>query len=94
LTQGQALASGFANFDASVQTAVLDWLSKAQRILSTSEDIDHIGGLVALVPAQAKLPARSRRMMADEGDRPATPAWPRRWPRRLSRFPYRCQRPK
>jgi glyoxylase-like metal-dependent hydrolase (beta-lactamase superfamily II) len=55
LTQDQALASGFANFDGSVQTAVVDWLSKAQRILFTSEDIDHIGGLVALVPSAGEV---------------------------------------
>jgi glyoxylase-like metal-dependent hydrolase (beta-lactamase superfamily II) len=50
MTPDQALASGFSNFHPAVQTAAQDWLLAAQRILFTSEAIDHVGGFVAVMP--------------------------------------------
>lgn len=58
LTRDQALASGFANFDAGVQSTALEWLGKARRILFTSEEIDHIGGLVAMVPGAVHMTSK------------------------------------
>lgn len=58
LTQDQALASGLANFDSRMQATALDWLSKAKRILFTSEEIDHIGGLVSLVPGGGEIASK------------------------------------
>jgi glyoxylase-like metal-dependent hydrolase (beta-lactamase superfamily II) len=45
LTMDQAEASGFGSYHPEVQDAVDRWLYSARRILFTSEDIDHIGGL-------------------------------------------------
>lgn len=58
LTQDQALASGLGNFDAGLQATALDWLRKAKRILFTSEEIDHIGGLVSLVPSAGEVASK------------------------------------
>ena len=58
LTQDQARASGLANFDAGLQATALDWLRKARRILFTSEEIDHIGGLVSVVPTASEIASK------------------------------------
>ncbi len=50
LTRDQAQAGGFSNFHPAVQSAAQEWLIAARRILFTSEDIDHVGGLVAVMP--------------------------------------------
>ncbi len=49
LTKDQALASGYDNFHPEIQQTGNDWLLAARRIIFTSEDIDHIGGLVSLL---------------------------------------------
>jgi glyoxylase-like metal-dependent hydrolase (beta-lactamase superfamily II) len=59
LTRAQAKASGFATYHPEVQTTVDGWLRSAQRIIFTSEDIDHIGGLVTVMPAVGQVAART-----------------------------------
>ena len=46
LTDAQAAASGFENYHPDLQSRVDDWLSSARRIVFSSEEVDHIGGLV------------------------------------------------
>ncbi len=46
LTDAQAMASGFDNYHPELQARVDGWLASACRILFTSEEIDHIGGLL------------------------------------------------
>ncbi len=58
LTPDQAMASGFGNYHPELQSRVEDWLRSAKRILFTSEEIDHIGGLVTVLPRAHELAAR------------------------------------
>lgn len=51
LTADQALASGYTHFDPAMQATADGWLQAARRILFTSEEIDHVGGLVSLLTA-------------------------------------------
>lgn len=46
LTEDQALASGYSNYRPEIQATANGWLQAARRILFTSEEVDHIGGLV------------------------------------------------
>lgn len=50
LTPDQAFASGFGDYYPELQLRVDAWLKSAKRILFTSEEIDHIGGLVTVMP--------------------------------------------
>lgn len=50
LTKEQAMATGFAKYHPRVQQVADSWVRAAKRILFTSEDTDHIGGLIALLP--------------------------------------------
>ena len=47
LTSEQAMASGFARYHPELQATVDSWLTAARKIAFTSEEIDHVGGLVA-----------------------------------------------
>lgn len=49
LTKDQAMASGYDNYHPELQQTAKGWLEAARRIIFTSEDIDHIGGLVSLL---------------------------------------------
>lgn len=49
LTRDQALATGYAHYHPELQETAKTWQGAARRIVFASEDIDHIGGLVALV---------------------------------------------
>ena len=50
LTEDQAMASGYSSYHPEIQATVGLWLHAARRIMFTSEEIDHIGGLVAELP--------------------------------------------
>lgn len=47
LTQDQASVSGYDHYHREMQQTVNAWLLAARRVIFTSEDIDHIGGLVS-----------------------------------------------
>lgn len=49
LTKDQAMASGYGQYHPEIQETANNWLLAARRIIFTSEDIDHIGGLVPLL---------------------------------------------
>lgn len=51
LTENQALAAGYNRYDRKAQRAVDGWMRAARRIIFTSEDIDHVGGLVTDLPS-------------------------------------------
>lgn len=51
LTRDQALASGYGTFHPAIQATADDWIRAARRIIFTSEETDHVGGLIALLPA-------------------------------------------
>lgn len=55
LTQDQAMASGYKNYHPEIQAAVDNWLRASRRIIFTSEDIDHVGGMIALLPADREI---------------------------------------
>ncbi|MBX9884969.1 MAG: hypothetical protein K2X68_08350 [Novosphingobium sp.] len=55
LTKDQAMASGYDQYHPEIQATVDDWLRTARRIIVTSEEIDHVGGLVALLPADREI---------------------------------------
>ncbi|MFM9935595.1 MAG: hypothetical protein ACKVOL_05285 [Novosphingobium sp.] len=50
LTSDQAVASGFSSYQAAQQATVDGWLQSARHVLFTSEQIEHIGGLVSVIP--------------------------------------------
>ncbi|WP_298194954.1 hypothetical protein [Novosphingobium sp.] len=50
LTRDQATASGFGDFHPAIQATADSWLQAARRIIFTSEEIDHVGGLIAMLP--------------------------------------------
>ncbi len=58
LSPDQAMAAGFADYDAAAQQTVDAWLRQARRIVFTGQDIDHIGGLTAS-PSRALLAAHT-----------------------------------
>ena len=58
LTPDQALASGFTQFHPAMQAAADGWLRSARRILFTSEEIDHIGGLMVAIQRSSKVAGR------------------------------------
>lgn len=58
LTEDQALATGYNAFHPEIQVTADRWLHSAKRIIFTSEDIDHIGGLVPLVVADHEIVGR------------------------------------
>lgn len=49
LTEDQAMASRYNHFHPELQLTADKWLRTGRRIIFTSEDIDHIGGVVSLV---------------------------------------------
>lgn len=49
LTRDQAAASGYDNYRPEIQKTADNWLLAARRVIFTSEDLDHIGGLVPLL---------------------------------------------
>lgn len=49
LTQDQAMATGYRDYHPEIQQTANGWMRSAKRIVFTSEDTDHIGGLIALV---------------------------------------------
>lgn len=49
LTERQAMAARFNHFHPELQRTADQWLRTAHRIIFTSEEIDHIGGVIALV---------------------------------------------
>lgn len=51
LTRDQAMASGYGNFHPAIQATADNWVRAARRIIFTSEEIDHVGGLIALLSA-------------------------------------------
>jgi glyoxylase-like metal-dependent hydrolase (beta-lactamase superfamily II) len=55
LTEDQSLATGYDGYHPEMQQTANGWLRSARRIIFTSEDIDHIGGLVSLVLADRKI---------------------------------------
>ncbi len=50
LTEDQAMASGYSSYHPEIQATVGLWLHAARRIMFTSEEIDHVGGIVAELP--------------------------------------------
>jgi glyoxylase-like metal-dependent hydrolase (beta-lactamase superfamily II) len=58
LSPDQAMAAGFATYDAAAQRTAESWLRNARRIVFTGQDIDHIGGLIAS-PSRVMLAART-----------------------------------
>jgi glyoxylase-like metal-dependent hydrolase (beta-lactamase superfamily II) len=58
LTGDQAVASGFAVYRDGDQATVDRWLGTARRVIFTSEEIDHVGGLVAQLAASPALAAK------------------------------------
>lgn len=55
LTKDQAMASGYDDFHPEIQATVDGWLSAGRRVIITSEEIDHVGGLIALLPGDRKI---------------------------------------
>ncbi|WP_072382292.1 hypothetical protein [Novosphingobium sp. NDB2Meth1] len=49
LTKDQAATSGYDNYRPEIQKTAESWLLAARRVIFTSEDLDHIGGLVTLL---------------------------------------------
>lgn len=49
LTKDQAMASGYDDYHPEILETAERWLVSARRIIFTSEDIDHVGGLVTLL---------------------------------------------
>lgn len=49
LTKDQAAASGYDNYRPEIQKTVESWLVAARRVIFTSEDLAHIGGLATLL---------------------------------------------
>lgn len=49
LTKDQATTSGYDNYRPEIQKTAENWLVAARRVIFTSEDLDHIGGLVNLL---------------------------------------------
>ena len=58
LTRDQAIASGFAEYRGGTQATVDRWLGSARWIAFTSEEIDHVGGLVAQLGGNHALAAK------------------------------------
>lgn len=58
LTDDQALASGYHKFLPEIQATADGWLRAARRIIFTSEEFDHIGGLIALMPLDREMAAK------------------------------------
>lgn len=58
LTEDQAMASGYKNYHPEIQATVDNWLLAARRIIFSSEEIDHVGGLIALLPANRKIASK------------------------------------
>ena len=58
LTEDQALASGYDTYHPEMQSAVDGWTHAARRIIFTSEEIDHVGGLVLKLPEEAEVGAK------------------------------------
>lgn len=58
LTRDQAMASGYGSFHPTIQATAESWLMAARRIIFTSEEIDHVGGLIDLLPADRDIAAR------------------------------------
>lgn len=58
LTEEQALASGYGNYHPEMQATVDGWLQAAQRIAFTSEEIDHVGGFVSMLPVETGIGAK------------------------------------
>jgi glyoxylase-like metal-dependent hydrolase (beta-lactamase superfamily II) len=55
LTQDQALAMGYTAYHPEIQRTVDDWIRAARRVIFTSEEIDHVGGLIALLPRDREI---------------------------------------
>ncbi len=55
LTEDQALASGYKNYHPEIQATVDNWLRASRRIIFSSEDIDHVGGMIALLSADPEI---------------------------------------
>lgn len=49
LTEDQAKAGGYNHYHPEIQATANSWLLAARRIIFTSEDIDHVGGLVSFL---------------------------------------------
>lgn len=49
LTKDQAATWGYDNYRPEIQKTAESWLLAARRVIFTSEDLDHIGGLVTLL---------------------------------------------
>jgi glyoxylase-like metal-dependent hydrolase (beta-lactamase superfamily II) len=58
LTENQALAAGYNRYDRKAQATVNGWMRSARRIIFTSEDIDHVGGLVTDLPSDSGMAAK------------------------------------
>ncbi len=48
LTKDQAMAGGYGSYHPEIQATADSWMLAARRIIFTSEDIDHVGGLLTL----------------------------------------------
>jgi glyoxylase-like metal-dependent hydrolase (beta-lactamase superfamily II) len=58
LSREQAMASGYTLYRPEIQATANGWLRSARRIIFTSEEIDHLGGLIMLMVTDADTPAK------------------------------------
>ncbi|OYU37160.1 hypothetical protein [Novosphingobium sp. PASSN1] len=58
LTEDQAIASGYGDYHPEMQATVDRWLQTARRIIFTSEEIDHVGGFVSMLPEETAIGAK------------------------------------
>lgn len=58
LTESQAMASGYDRYLPEVQARIDEWMISARRIAFTSEDIDHVGGLVSELTEEGETGAK------------------------------------
>lgn len=49
LTKDQALTGGYDHYHPEIQETANNWLLAARRVILTSEDLDHVGGLVSVL---------------------------------------------
>lgn len=58
LSETQAVASGYGQYRPEIQATANDWVHAARRILFTSEEVDHLGGLVMLMVTDSEAAAK------------------------------------
>lgn len=62
LTEDQARAAGYDSYHGAVQATIAGWMRSARLIIFTSEDIDHVGGLVRDMPRSS---ASAKKVLAN-----------------------------